>query len=333
MAYDKKILSTAKRELEWDALARKLEFENRRAEVYEKIPEIRKIDRKLASTAFSVLRESMETGKDPQHAILALKEDNLALQKKRGSLLRQFGYDENHLIETPLCQRCSDSGYHENKLCICVKERYARLLTKQLSTILPIEKENFSTFRLDFYSTTPDSRLQISPLENMSWILDTCKEYAANFSLRKSENLLMHGSTGLGKTFLSSCIAAAVSEKGHSVAYDTAINIVAAYETLKFGTGDGTAAADRTASYERADLLIIDDMGTEMGTAFTVSALYNLINTRLMSRRPMIINTNLMPEQFSQKYSPAVASRLIGDFVPLRFMGEDIRQRRRFSGF
>ena len=109
------------------------------------------------------------------------------------------------------------------------------------------------------------------------------------------------------------------------MAYDTAINIVAAYETIKFGSGDGEAAAERAARYERADLLIIDDMGTEMGTAFTVSALYNLINNRLMAKRPMIINTNLLPETLSEKYSPAVASRLLGEFLPLRFFGDDIR--------
>ena len=106
---------------------------------------------------------------------------------------------------------------------------------------------------------------------------------------------------------------------------DTAINIVAAYETIKFGSGDGEAAAERAARYERADLLIIDDMGTEMGTAFTVSALYDLINNRLMAKRPMIINTNLLPETLSEKYSPAVASRLLGEFLPLRFFGDDIR--------
>ena len=116
-----------------------------------------------------------------------------------------------------------------------------------------------------------------------------------------------------------------MSARGFSVAYDTAINIVAAYETIKFGNGDGEAAAERAARYERADLLIIDDMGTEMGTAFTVSALYNLINNRLMAKRPMIVNTNLPPETLGEKYSPAVASRLLGEFMALRFFGDDIR--------
>ena len=112
---------------------------------------------------------------------------------------------------------------------------------------------------------------------------------------------------------------------GVSVAYDTAINIIAAYETIKFGNGDGAAAAERAARYERADLLIIDDMGTEMGTAFTVSALYNLINNRLMAHRPMIVNTNLLPDELKKRYSPAVASRLLGEFKQLRFFGDDIR--------
>ena len=200
----------------------------------------------------------------------------------------------------------------------------AKLLKEQLSSVLPIADQNFSKFDMSFYSTRPDGRSGISPRENMEYNLGECKAYAAKFG-KDSPNLLLFGSTGLGKTFLSTCIAEAVSARGFSVAYDTAINIVAAYETIKFGSGDGEAAAERAARYERADLLIIDDMGTEMGTAFTVSALYNLINNRLMAKRPMIINTNLLPETLSEKYSPAVASRLLGEFLPLRFFGDDIR--------
>ena len=200
----------------------------------------------------------------------------------------------------------------------------AKLLKEQLSSVLPIADQNFSKFDMSFYSTRPDGRSGISPRENMEYNLGECKAYAAKFG-KDSPNLLLFGSTGLGKTFLSTCIAEAVSARGFSVAYDTAINIVAAYETIKFGSGDGEAAAERAARYERADLLIIDDMGTEMGTAFTVSALYNLINNRLMAKRPMIINTNLLPETLSEKSSPAVASRLLGEFLPLRFFGDDIR--------
>ena len=309
MAYDKKLLAAARRELERERTAHTEELEARRRDIYTREPRIRAIDRELSTTAASVLRAAMESGGDPTAAIEKLRDRNLGLQEERGDLLRQLGLP---------------TGYAGSATCECVKARYAKLLKEQLSSVLPIADQNFAKFDMSFYSTRPDGRSGISPRENMEYNLGECKAYAAKFG-KDSPNLLLFGSTGLGKTFLSTCIAEAVSARGFSVAYDTAINIVAAYETIKFGSGDGAAAAERAARYERADLLIIDDMGTEMGTAFTVSALYNLINNRLMAKRPMIINTNLLPETLSEKYSPAVASRLLGEFLPLRFFGDDIR--------
>lgn len=324
MAYDKKLLAAARRELERERAARADELEERKRAVYAREPRIRAIDRELSATAASVLRAALESGGDPAAAIEQLRERNLSLQAERASLLGQLGLPGDYLTDKPLCPKCGDTGYDGSATCSCVRERYARLLKEQLSTVLPIQDQNFSCFNMNYYSTRPDARLGLSPRENMEYNLDECKAYAANFG-KDSPNLLLYGSTGLGKTFLSTCIAEAVSARGFSVAYDTAINIVAAYETIKFGNGDGEAAAERAARYERADLLIIDDMGTEMGTAFTVSALYNLINNRLMAKRPMIVNTNLMPEALSEKYSPAVASRLLGEFMALRFFGDDIR--------
>lgn len=324
MAYDKKLLAAARRELERERAARADELEERKRAVYAREPRIRAIDRELSATAASVLRAALESGGDPAAAIEQLRDRNLSLQAERASLLGQLGLPGDYLTDKPLCPKCGDTGYDGSATCSCVRERYARLLKEQLSTVLPIQDQNFSRFNMNYYSTRPDARLGLSPRENMEYNLDECKAYAANFG-KDSPNLLLYGSTGLGKTFLSTCIAEAVSARGFSVAYDTAINIVAAYETIKFGNGDGEAAAERAARYERADLLIIDDMGTEMGTAFTVSALYNLINNRLMAKRPMIVNTNLMPEALSEKYSPAVASRLLGEFMALRFFGDDIR--------
>nr|WP_302666024.1 ATP-binding protein [uncultured Agathobaculum sp.] len=324
MGYDRKLLAAARRELERERTARSEEFEARRREVYAREPRIRAIDRTLSQTAASVLRAALNTGGDPAAAIEQLRGQNLALQAERAGLLSRMGLPADYLTEKPMCEKCGDTGYAGSATCDCVKARYAALLREQLSAVLPIRDQNFAHFRMDYYSTRPDARLGLSPRENMEYNLDECKSYAEKFGPH-SPNLLLYGSTGLGKTFLSSCIAEAVAARGFSVAYDTAINIVAAYETIKFGNGDGEAAAERAARYERADLLIIDDMGTEMGTAFTVSALYNLINNRLMAGRPMIVNTNLPPEALAEKYSPAVASRLLGEFVSLRFFGDDIR--------
>ena len=324
MGYDRKLLAAARRELERERTARSEEFEARRREVYAREPRIRAIDSTLSQTAASVLRAALNTGGDPAAAIEQLRGQNLALQAERAGLLSRMGLPADYLTEKPMCEKCGDTGYAGSATCDCVKARYAALLREQLSAVLPIRDQNFAHFRMDYYSTRPDARLGLSPRENMEYNLDECKSYAEKFGPH-SPNLLLYGSTGLGKTFLSSCIAEAVAARGFSVAYDTAINIVAAYETIKFGNGDGEAAAERATRYERADLLIIDDMGTEMGTAFTVSALYNLINNRLMAGRPMIVNTNLPPEALAEKYSPAVASRLLGEFVSLRFFGDDIR--------
>ena len=323
MAYDRKLLSAARRELERDREAHEDELEARRRDVYAREPRIRAIDRELSATAIQVLRAALEQGSDPEKAIASLRERNLSLQEERSRLLRGLGLPADWLTNRPMCEKCGDTGYKGAATCECVKRRYARLLKQQLSSVLPIEDQNFEKFNLSYYSPRIDPNMHDSPLENIKVNLFECKAYARNFG-ENSPNLL-YGSTGLGKTFLSTCVAEAVSARGFSVAYDTAINIIAAYETIKFGNGDGAAAAERAARYERADLLIIDDMGTEMGTAFTVSALYNLINNRLMAHRPMIVNTNLLPDELKKRYSPAVASRLLGEFKQLRFFGDDIR--------
>lgn len=328
MAYDKKVLAAARRALERDRAAHAEQLEARRRDVYARAPRIRAIDRSLSSTAAAVLKAAMESGGDPTAAIERLRDQNLALQAERAALLGQLGLPEDCLTDRPLCAKCGDTGYDGGAVCSCVKARYAKLLKEQLSAMLPVRDQNFDAFRLDYYPDRRDARLGDSPRELMADHLFECKEYAKRFGA-DAPNLLFYGSTGLGKTFLSACIAETVSGRGFSVAYDTAINIVSSYETIKFGSGDGEAAAERIARYERADLLIIDDMGTEMGTAFTVSALYNLINIRLMAKRPMIVNTNLLPEALADKYSPAVASRLRGEFQAMQFVGEDIRLKKK----
>lgn len=333
MPYDKNILAAARREQECDRAAHAGALAERKRRLYEREPRLRAIERELASTAASVLRTALVSGEDPEAAIFQLRDHSLALQRERKDILLSLSLPEDYLTNKPLCPICGDTGNNGKELCRCIKERYNRLLKQELSSVLPIADQNFAAFQLDYYSTNCDTRLGLSPRENMENILYLCKEYAAEFG-GPPKNLLLYGSTGLGKTFLSTCIADAVSARGFSVAYDTSINIIAAYESIKFGSGDTNAAAGRTVRYEHADLLIVDDMGTEMGTTFTVSTLYNLINNRLNTHLPMIINTNIPPEALREKYSPAVYSRLLGEFTTLPFIGDDIRllKKRRHSG-
>lgn len=324
MHYNKETLSAVLREMEHERSMRAQQFAQRRAEIYAHIPRISEIDRLLSDTAASVLHTALESGEDPTQAIAHLCQKNLDLQAERRMLLVRHGFPANYLDETPVCETCSDTGYIGTVPCQCLKARYAARLTQDLSTILPIYHQNFESFRLDVYSNKPDARLHISPYENMKENLSICLDYARTFSPNAC-NLLLFGSTGLGKTFLSSCIAKVVSEHGFSVAYDTAIRIFSSYESVKFSSADSVACARRIHKYEQCDLLIIDDLGTEMATAFTVSTFYGLLSDRLMRRRPIIINTNLLPFEFEKRYSPAIASRLNGEFKSLRFFGDDIR--------
>ncbi|MGE4548023.1 MAG: ATP-binding protein [Intestinibacillus sp.] len=331
MAYDKEILSETLRELETERAERERELSERRAEVYEQVPRIRVIDDTLRGAAASVVRAALESGDDPTEAVARLRDRNLSLQRERTSLLIQNGFAADYLSLRPSCPVCADLGYIGTRPCECLKARYARRLTERLSTILPIADQNFESFRFDCYSEMPDARMGISPRENMDYNFDQCSEYARHFN-EHSGNLLLYGSAGLGKTFLSTCIAKVVAERGFSVAYDTAIAILGHFETEKFGGFNAENAARQIHKYKNADLLIIDDLGAELTTAFTVSALYGLLNHRLMVRRPMIVNTNLLPGELEKRYSPAIASRILGEFTQLRFFGEDIRLLKRRKG-
>ena len=231
-------------------------------------------------------------------------------------MLTQFGYPASYLEETPICARCSDTGYIGTEPCECLKKRYTSRLTSELSTILPIREQNFEHFQIEYYPVEPDARLGISPRENMEFNRKTCHEYAVNFSL--SSDLLLYGSTGLGKTFLSSCIAKVVSEHGFSVAYDTSIRIFSSYESVKFNSADASEAAHRIRKYEKCDLLIIDDLGTEMLTAFYhIHTVWASGGTSDASppQTTEYSNTNLLPDTFEKYYSPAIASRLNGEFI------------------
>ena len=189
--------------------------------------------------------------------------------------------------------------------------------------MLDLGSQSFETFSLDWYSRQEDRNVGISPRRNMEKVLDECRKFAARFG-QGPENLLLWGGPGLGKTFLSAAIAREVSAAGYSVVYDTAGRVFERFEDRKF-TREAAAEGDvdRVLS---CDLLILDDLGTEMITAFVQSALYRIVNTRLISRLSTVISTNLDPEELARRYSPQVASRLEGEYRNLPFFGQDIRQ-------
>ena len=262
-------------------------------------------------------------GCDTVAAMDAIKHENLALQREREWILEANDLDESALEPSVICPKCGGSGYIGAVMCECLQELCRQEQKKELSSLLG-GKETFEGFRLDLYSTEPDPAFGVSPRQLMQITFNHCRRYAREFS-RKSPSLLFTGAPGLGKTFLSACIARTVADNGYSVVYDTAGKLFSDFEAVKFGGNQ----RDVTEKYLACDLLIIDDLGTELTTQFTQSVLYQVINTRLMEDKPVIVSTNLNDEGLRQRYAPAIASRLLGAYQTCRFLGQDIRQLRR----
>ena len=325
MAYDGKILRRATARYDEDKQRRAEAFRARQRICYSKEPRLEEIDRELSHTMAKIIASGFRRGTDPRGAIEALKSENLQLQRERGELLAGLGYPADYLIEQPACKRCNDTGWTDAGMCRCLREYYAREQNAELSQMLDLGHQSFETFNFDFYSRQTFPGKNASPYQRMEKNFDACRDYAYEFSA-KSGNMLLSGAPGLGKTFLSASIARVVSDAGHSVVYDTAAHIFERMEAQKFRRDADDEAADDAARYLKCDLLILDDLGTEMMSSFVQSALYQIINTRLQTNRKTIISTNLNPDELGKRYGAAIVSRLIGEYRILPFFGEDIRR-------
>lgn len=324
MAYSQAVLRRAKARLAQEKAEFEADVANRLAAAYEKYPELEQIDRELRATMAHVVAASFRKGEDPTRAIAAIRDKNLELQRRREWILAD--YDDTLLEHTSICEHCGGSGYIGSQMCECLTELCRQEQKKELTALLGSGRERFDQFRLDYYPEAADPTFGVSPRHMMRMVLQRCQKYAREFSL-ESPSLLFTGGTGLGKTFLSGCIARCVADNGHSVVYDTAIRLFSDFEAVKFG--DNTEENRRQVQkYMDCDLLIIDDLGTEMVTQFTVSALYQVINSRLMDRKPTILSTNLSPEEIRTRYSPQIASRILGTYHVMQFLGTDIRMRK-----
>lgn len=331
MAYEQNVLRRATERLE-DQRRRLEEKQNaRRREIYAAIPRVAEIDRQLRRTIVDIIAASLRQGNDPVPAIGVIRDKNLDLQAERAELLVAHGYPADALDDKPACPKCNDTGWRGAVMCQCLKNLCAQEQIKELSKLLDLGEQSFDTFSLDVYSPSPWRGSGISPRENMEMVYEICLNYAQKFGRFYFNNLFLSGAPGLGKTFLSACIARTVSENGFSVVYDTAVNIFSRFEDKKFSRDaeDTREARDETRRYLSCDLLILDDLGSEMTTPFVQSALYTLINSRLTADRRTVISSNLSMEDVRRRYAPQIASRLEGEYRVLPFFGEDIRLLRK----
>lgn len=320
MPYSNEIVRKARAEL----ASRKADHESRTAarlqEAYAKVPRIREIDILLKKSMAVAMRTVFQTGSDAKAAMEQVKQANLALQAEKAALIAQ-NFAPGWLEETPVCPKCGGSGYIGTFMCGCLRELCRQQQEKEIA-LLADEGQHFGAFRLDYYSDRPDPKTGISPRAIMSRGFDICRDYAENFTL-KSGNLLFNGGTGLGKTFLSACIARQVAASGYSVAYETASHLFSKMEKHRFHPDEETAQEIKR--IQDCDLLIVDDLGTELPGQFVTAAFYTLINDRLLANKPMVISTNLNIDEIGQRYSPQIKSRLQGSFRLLPFVGQDIR--------
>ena len=331
MAYDGKLLARARERLEQQRQDNQAEQQRRLERVYSRVPEIRKIDAAMRGQMAKLVSLTLSRRADAARQIEALQEENLDLRARRCELLVEHGWPENYLDEIYSCPLCRDTGTLTNgQICSCVEKLYNQELTKELSGLLRHGDESFEHFDLTLYSDQPDPERGSVPRQTMKLNLAICKRFASDFPIVPA-NLLLQGGTGLGKTYLSACIAREVAKKGFSVCYDSASTALDAFERQKFSRdiADAAAAETRVKRMLSCDLMILDDLGTEMITSLSVSALYTLLNTRLVAGRRFILSTNLSDAELEQKYGPQICSRLSGEFQKLPFLGQDIRKMKK----
>ena len=295
----------------------------RTVEVYDKVKEIKEIDAEILKLG-SEFAKSVLAKKVQIVSVYELKDKLNKLNARKIELLVDNGYDMSYLDDIFECDICKDTGVVDGKYCECYKNKIKEYAYLESNLPLLMDKRSFDDFNLELY---PDDGSELSPKVMMTMIFEECKTYAYEFG-KNSGNLLFYGGTGLGKTFLSSCIAKVVLDNGASVFYQPAYRIFNIFEENKFGTEtDKSLLKLQISDIYESDLLIIDDLGTEMITAYTSEILFDLINTRMNNNKSMIISTNLSFSELEKVYSPRITSRLQGNFTPLKFCGEDIRRK------
>ncbi len=311
------------REYDKTRLIHKRELDERTQEIYNKIPRIKDINDSISSISIAgakrMLLENLGTTEE-------IKMQIEFLSKEKASLLRSNGYPEDYLSMRYTCNTCKDTGYENGHKCHCLRNSIIEILYQQSNIKEVLQRENFDTFSFAYYdNTTKDAATGLTALQNMHETVKTCRTYIDEFN-STYRNLFLYGATGVGKTFLTNCIAKELIDSSHSVIYVSAIRLfeILADTTFKKSYEVNELNALATNLLE-CDLLIIDDLGTELVNSFTASALFNCINERHLRQKSVIISTNLSLPELRANYSERVFSRITSNYTLLKLYGEDLR--------
>lgn len=291
--------------------------ESRRIEIHARIPEVREIDSTLSRTGLDIM-SAIHSGKDTPSAIKELEARNNELIARRGEVLKAYGYAPDYTDVHYDCELCGDTGFVETKMCECMKKALVRAGFESSGLGNLIGSQSFDNFELGYY-----------PAEKVAVVKSSVEElraFADNFSTTTYKNFIMLGTTGLGKTHLSTAVAERVIERGYSVVYISAVSMIRDFSnSIQWGRDNETPDISK---YYDCDLLIIDDLGTEVTNRLTQSYFYEVINERINGRKCTIINTNLTVAEIRENYSDRVFSRVLGEYVLLPFEGVDIRKQK-----
>lgn len=303
-----------------------LELKIRKEEIYAKIPEIEELDNEINKIGLQLARLVLTNPKDSKSIVDSCKDKIAVLKNRKIELLERFNIPKNYLELKYSCNVCKDKGFIESgEKCNCLKQEIINECYKMSNLDRILSKENFSNFNLDVFSPSKGDS-QISPRENMLNILSICEKFIMDFKKDNGENLLFYGTTGLGKTYMCNCIAKDLLDKGFTVVYQTSFKILEILEDYKFKRDSNNKLIEE--NYRNlfdCDLLIIDDLGTELTNSFTTSEIFNIVNTRLVSGKKILISTNLSPSQLGSTYTQRTLSRILDKFRMIRFMGDDLR--------
>lgn len=313
-------------------LRNKRVLQDRQAEIYEKIPEIKRLQTESRLSYIALAKQRL-SGQDGSHATAsAVSSKNREAASRIQELLLYHGYPADYLMPIYDCAICQDQAYVNGEVCECFQRKIVDALHKQSNMTQVLEQENFNTFQLDFYSreVSPSYQQSTSPYDNARHVLQRCKAFVDNFSKleRDRGNLLLYGETGLGKTFLTNCIAKELLDNGHTVLYLSANDI---FEQV-FGEYLMNKKFELEELYKyiyNSELLIIDDLGTETTNAFVCSKLFEVINQRGLTGRSTVISTNLSIRELQEKYSERIMSRIVESYTVLHLYGENIRYKKR----
>ena len=293
----------------------------RREEIHAILPEVRQIDSQLSDMGLRIMQAALKS-EDYHAAVARIERESMALEQQRAAILQKNGFPANYTQPHYECDACGDTGYIDYKMCDCMRKKLilAGYASSGIGTLM--QTQSFANFSLEYYQNDRMTHLL------MQSNLERAKQYAATFHPAKSESLAMFGGTGLGKTHLSTAIAREVIEGGWDVVYVSCVDMFADYEAQRFGNSTGTPTGADVSRYTDCDLLIIDDLGTELTNQFTTSCLYGLLNTRLNRHLPVILSTNLETDEFRKRYWDRITSRVLGNFTILPFKGTDIRRQK-----